>query len=268
MAKPAYSVVITAYNPLSLLATSLASLLGTVGPEAEIIVVDNHSPFSGVREYLSRLSHLTDRLRVLDPGRNLGCHGGSNFGSREARGEYLVKMDDDQVPPPGVLPVMARALRENPDLAYLSLPWPPIRPEANRHGDGYSLAVDPEFVFFGVTMLSRELWAREFIFDDGRLYGFEDLYYWSRAHALGLKAGYLVSHPSRHLGRGGQDPEPLYGVYKVAYAWGLTSVDYPSWLREAVWDGALDAALLNVYPWEAVSALRERFRALQGRFQG
>lgn len=258
-----YSAVITCFNPQSVCAASVESVINSTGPETEIILVDNHSPWPETRRYLAEKSW-PDRVRVLDPGRNLGGHIGSNFGSEATTGEYLVKIDDDQVvPAAGWLESLTRPLQEIPGLAYLCLPWGPILPglTADVVGEGYQVKLNPVPCYFGVTMLRRDLWS-QLVFQDPRLYGYEDGYYQTRAQQLGLSVGYLVSHPSVHLARSEHDPEPLYGAYKVLYAWGLTTSDFADWLASD-WTEAYSQALVGFgYSPEFVRQIEERRRQL------
>lgn len=69
-----------------------------------LFLVDNHSPDPLTRAYLKDLSKVKS-IKVLDPGKNIGCHQGFTFGFDYILGHYkhvdlLVKCDDDTCPPP------------------------------------------------------------------------------------------------------------------------------------------------------------------------
>jgi GT2 family glycosyltransferase len=82
-------------------------------PVDEIIVVDNGSD-GGLRALEARY----DRMRVLDPGANLGI-AGRNLAAREARGEILLMLDDDAYPRPGAVESALEAFAREPSLAVI-----------------------------------------------------------------------------------------------------------------------------------------------------
>ncbi len=221
-----FSISIPCYNTLPILRRCLEAVLGTTGGDAEIILVNNHPPHPEVEEFLRAVSH--PRVRVLDPGRNLGCHHGQAFGLIHGTGEYAVKLDDDIVVPPGWAEAMQRCLVENPQIAYVALPWAPVLPQGPRiDRPSYSVTIE-EAPFFGCVMLRMDLWRQRFIPVDGRIYGMEESFYQQRAAEIGRKGGYLVSHQCVHLARtAGCDP--AYGVWKVFYAFGRTGLPYETW---------------------------------------
>lgn len=257
-----YSVVLTCYNPLPILDAAFQVAYRSTGPETEFILVDNHPPWEGVSAYVANLDGLDGRVRVLDPGRNLGSHVGSNFGAKESRGEYLIKLDDDQVVPESDwLGALRQALDQIPNTAYLSLPFDPVLPglQANIVTPNYAVALDPGFIAFGVTIFRRELWEKDFIFTDPRLYGYEDVFCYNQAQQLSMHTGYLVSHPSQHLQHSDLHPEPLYGAYKAANAHGFTSLDYLGWLQKGSWTAEFEQVLALIYSEAEIQRLREMF---------
>jgi len=110
MSSPAVSVVIITRNRRDALGVVLDRLADL--PVDEILVVDNGSA-DGTGELVR--SH-GDRVRLLEPGENTGI-AGRNLGAREARGEFLLMLDDDAYPLPGAVEALVAALRANPRLA-------------------------------------------------------------------------------------------------------------------------------------------------------
>ena len=79
----------------------------------EIIVVDNGSA-AGLAEIVAPY----DRVRLLEPGRNLGV-AGLNVAAREARGEILLMLDDDAYPLPGAIETASEAFNRLPRLGVV-----------------------------------------------------------------------------------------------------------------------------------------------------
>ncbi|HUO87381.1 MAG TPA: glycosyltransferase family 2 protein [Thermoanaerobaculia bacterium] len=70
----------------------------------ELVVVDN----GGHRASLSR--PVLDRVRLVDPGANLGFGGGANAGSAVAQGDWLLFLNPDVVPEPGAVAQLVEGL--------------------------------------------------------------------------------------------------------------------------------------------------------------
>lgn len=231
-----YSIAISVYNRLPILKQCLRAALASTGDDTEIILVNNHPPYLEVQIFLRRLRH--PRVRVLDPGRNLGCHQGNNYAFLRARGRYLVKLDDDIiVPRNNWLAVMRRALIETPSLAYIILPWhkPTFQrrqPIINRRDYRVKLWLR-EPAIFGCVMIRRDLWRKHFFYRNPGLYGWEEHFFLERINKLGKKQGFLLSHPCRHLCRT-RGTDPLYGVWKVLYAYKYPDAglaNFPLWRK-------------------------------------
>ncbi|MDA8234756.1 MAG: glycosyltransferase [Clostridia bacterium] len=216
-----YSIAISIYNRLPLVKKCLRAVLASTGPDAEILLVNNHPPYPEVQRFLRSLKH--PRVKVLDPGRNLGCHGGNNYALFRSRGRYLVKLDDDIiVPRNNWLAAMRRTLESFPPLACIAAPW---QPEVLQDQPGQRVVTRPGIkvklcyrpLIFGCVMFRREEWFKHFVFRDSRLYGYEEDWVFQQIKKMGRRQGYLISHRVLHLARRGED-DPLYGMWKVLYA--------------------------------------------------
>lgn len=86
------------FNSLPIVKQSVDALLATVSPGTSVVLVDNHSADSAVSGYLATFRG-RDGVRVLDPGRNIGCARGYELAisalSRDW--EVVFKVDDDTI---------------------------------------------------------------------------------------------------------------------------------------------------------------------------
>jgi len=90
-------VVIVTHDHREVVATALPPLLSQLGPDDELIVVDNDSA-DGTSEAVRSLA---PAATVLEAGTNLGFAAGCNLGALEARGELLCFLNPDATPQPG-----------------------------------------------------------------------------------------------------------------------------------------------------------------------
>lgn len=125
------SVVIVNYNTRDDLRLCLTALRQSQ-PTPEIIVVDNAST-DGSREMVR--AEFPD-VRLIAPETNTWFCGGNNLGIQAARGEYVLLLNPDTVPPPDALVRMARFMDEHPDYAgatmQLRYPWGEIQRTCSR----------------------------------------------------------------------------------------------------------------------------------------
>ena len=212
-----FSVIINCYNTLTLIKKCLEAALQTTDQKTEILLINNHPPYQEALQFLKKYHH--PRVRVLDPGKNIGCMPGFQFGAGQSRGQYIVKLDDDViVPNKNWTQAMYRALTDNPKLAYVAL-----KPAAVKSGRkkmsvrrDYTLEYRRETILFWCMMIKKSLWRTHFLMKDLPLYGVGERYYERKANQLGLKKAYLTSHVCTSLGRT-KESDPLYGAWKLFY---------------------------------------------------
>ncbi len=95
--EPWASLVVLAWNGWEETRECLASLLHfDPGISHEILVVDNAST-DETREEMPRMAAVVPHLRHVRSETNLGFSGGNNLGAREARGKYLLFLNNDIV---------------------------------------------------------------------------------------------------------------------------------------------------------------------------
>lgn len=108
---PAISVVMAAYNGAEWIAPTVASVLAQDFGDFELIVVDDCS----TDDTLARLAGFTDpRLRVIRADRNGGPVVARNRAFAEARGDYIVGLDQDDLCHPDRFSAQLAFLAANP----------------------------------------------------------------------------------------------------------------------------------------------------------
>ena len=113
--RPSVSVVIPTHNRRHLLPRTLASVLGQVGVDLEVIVVDEASR-DGTDAYLRGLGD--DRVRVVRHLRPKGTARARNAGIDLAAGSYVAFCDDDDLWAPDKLAAQLDAMQRQPEARW------------------------------------------------------------------------------------------------------------------------------------------------------
>ncbi len=237
---PAASVVVLNFNGRKWLSGCLGALAAQRGaPPFETLLVDNGSTDDSVAE--ARRSW--PDVRVVEAVTNLGFAGGNNFGAREARGGWLVFLNNDTVPAPDLLARLFAEAEAHPECALITsrlvfLHDPSIVDSA---GDGYLRAggafkhghgaraddfASSREVFGacgGAFMIRRETFAALGGFDARFFVNYEDVDLSYRARLRGLRVWYAASAIVRHAGSGSLGvvtPESVFhGQRNLEWTW-------------------------------------------------
>ncbi|MBI5937895.1 MAG: glycosyltransferase [Betaproteobacteria bacterium] len=96
-AKPLVSIIIPTKNLVEMLHRCIGSLLeNTAWPNFEILVVDNGSNERETLDFLAQLrADDSGRIRVLEYNKPFNFSAMNNLAAREARGEYLLQLNND-----------------------------------------------------------------------------------------------------------------------------------------------------------------------------
>lgn len=113
---PTVSVVMANYNGEPFLQDAVASILTQTFEDFEFIVVDDCSTDGGY-DYLSSLDDA--RMVILRNEKNLGQTASLNIGLRHARGEFIARMDSDDVSLPARFERQVAYLRSHADIDIL-----------------------------------------------------------------------------------------------------------------------------------------------------
>jgi glycosyltransferase involved in cell wall biosynthesis len=108
--RPDISVIIPFYNREQFIEDAVQSVLSQTLRPLEIIIVNDCSRESS-RRYLDRFK---DECRIIDLPENVGLAGARNAGIREAHGQFIALLDDDDIWLPEKLAVQRAYMGEHP----------------------------------------------------------------------------------------------------------------------------------------------------------
>ena len=113
---PRLSIVIVTYNSARQIDACLTSLSEhPPSMDHETLIVDNASLDGTAAAVRQRWP----RVRVIDPGANIGFAGASNVGIRQTCGELVLLLNPDTVVPVGALDTLIASLDARPDAAVV-----------------------------------------------------------------------------------------------------------------------------------------------------
>jgi glycosyltransferase involved in cell wall biosynthesis len=116
---PRISVLVPVYNAGPYLQEMLASLQRQTYTDYEVVLVDDGST-DGSAEILDEAARADQRLRILRLPKNQGIVGALNHGLQACRGEFVARMDADDIALPDRLMQQVAHLEAHPDVAALS----------------------------------------------------------------------------------------------------------------------------------------------------
>lgn len=109
------SVVIPFHNREQYIDEAIQSVLAQTVKPLEIIVVNDASD----KESRQRLDHWAGVCRIIDLKKNVGPAAARNEGIRQAKGQFIAFLDDDDLWLPQKLELQLRYMQEHPDCALL-----------------------------------------------------------------------------------------------------------------------------------------------------
>lgn len=203
--EPLVSIILVTFNNVEFTMRCLESVeIHSDYKNIEIIVVDNASTDS-TREFLERWAGSDPARKIIYNSENRGFAAANNQGLAEARGEYLVMLNNDTVVTSGWLRTLYQHFKRNPDVGLLGPVTNNIGNEAKinikyKNLDQMHLTAaeyvrknigetfDLRTVAFFCVMLSRNVFDRVGPLDEAYGLGFfEDDDYCRRVQQVGLK---------------------------------------------------------------------------------
>lgn len=112
---PRVSVVMSVYNGETYLGEAIQSILDQTFTDFEFIIIDDGSQDKSpaiLRDYARR----DERIRLLENPHNLGLSASLNKGIRASRGEYIARMDADDISLPSRIEEQVIFMDTNPEI--------------------------------------------------------------------------------------------------------------------------------------------------------
>lgn len=277
------TVVITCYNYARYLPQAVTSVLTQTGVAVDVVVVDDASTDESLA-VAHRFAAGDSRVKVISNEHNLGAVGAFNRGLDQAAGEFLVRLDADDLLTPGSLERSVAVLRAFPEvglvyghpLHFSGTVLPPARTAARwwdvwsgrewlaaRCFDGTNVITSPEVVMRrsvlgrigGMKPLTHthdmELWLRIAAHADVAYVGGADQA-WHRDHPASLST--KAEHPLIILSELRAAFDELFGTLGAGYPGGAVLHRHA---RRAVSNQALMQALRMLDRGQAIDLVED-----------
>lgn len=114
--KPLVSIISVNFNSLDVTVEMIASIQKNSYQNVEVIIVDNASEVCP-ENYLNQNF---PEVKLIQSSQNLGFAGGNNLGIQQAKGEYIICLNNDAELTNGVIEKLIKAFDEIPNLGLIS----------------------------------------------------------------------------------------------------------------------------------------------------
>lgn len=116
--QPLVTVLMTAYNAEKFIDKAIASIIYQTYKNLEIIIVDDGST-DNTPKIIEYFKNLDQRIRVIRLKKNKGPSLASNIGLKIAKGEYIARLDADDIALPDRIEKQVKFLLKNPEVAVV-----------------------------------------------------------------------------------------------------------------------------------------------------
>jgi len=164
---PKVSVVMSVYNSSCYLREAVDSILNQTFTDFEFIIIDDCSTEPQVGEILSQYEQQDQRIKLLQNETNLGLTKSLNKGLSQAQGEYIARMDADDISLPNRLKIQLEHIQSDPKMAMV-VSGVNIINETGQHKGTWlpstnSLILKWNLIFRNVIRHSTVLWNRKLV---------------------------------------------------------------------------------------------------------
>ncbi len=119
--KPAISVVMSTYNePLKWITESIDSILNQTFLDFEFIILNDNPKRKELEGFLEKYKKKDKRIKIITNPKNIGLTKSLNKGLRIAKGEYIARMDADDISLPQRFQIQYNYLEKHKDIFLCS----------------------------------------------------------------------------------------------------------------------------------------------------
>lgn len=214
------SVIMGIYNCETTLAEAIDSILNQTYTNWQLIMCDDGSIDGTLKVALEYQEKHPDKIKVIRNEKNSGLNKTLNHCLKYADGDYIARMDGDDISLPTRFEKEAKFLDEDPEYAIVSAPMIYFD-ENGDWGRGTSVEYPDKFTFVAGTpfchapcMVRAEAYkAAKGYSEDGKTLRAEDYDLWFRLYSMGYR-GYNIQEPLYKM----RDDENAYHRRKFKYA--------------------------------------------------
>ncbi len=113
--QPLVSIVMTAYNAAEFVLQAVESIQNQTYANWELIIVNDGST-DGTSKILTKLAKNDKRILLISCRKNRGASVASNLGLSKAKGQFIARMDSDDISMPDRLVKQVRFLQSHPEV--------------------------------------------------------------------------------------------------------------------------------------------------------
>jgi glycosyltransferase involved in cell wall biosynthesis len=198
MKKPLISVVMATFNePPSLITQSVQSILNQTLTDFELLLIDDSTNTDTIAA-IDNLVQFDTRIKLIRSSQRIGFVPALNIGLKQAKGEYIARMDGDDIAMPNRFELQSSYLKNNLDIAVVGGSMDIINEKGEITSHRNYAATFRKTKLFALMrnplahptiMMRRNIIEKGFFYDE-TFFKAEDLELWLRL----MKNGYKISN--------------------------------------------------------------------------
>jgi len=188
--KPLFSIVVPVHRvACEWLKKCISSVVNQHYREWELILVDDASQKCDLTQLIDSWVLRDNRIRSYCLMKNLGIAGATNFGIRQAKGQFIAFLDHDDELTPDALTWVTYALNKDPDALWLYSDEDLISMAGKCHDPHFKPNFSPEFLLSNMYTCHLSVYSSEMIAKVG---GLRDGFDCSQDHDLALRLSEII----------------------------------------------------------------------------
>lgn len=203
--KPFFSIIVPVYKiNKKWLDKCIFSVVNQHYTNWELILVDDASGKDDLKQLMNIYASQDKRIRAYYLGENLGIAGATNFGIKQAKGEFIGFLDHDDELTPDALTWVVWALNKYPDAVWLYSDEDKVYESDTYHSPNFKPDFSPEFLLANMFTCHFSVHSPKVLNDVGGIrQGFDG----SQDHDLALRLSEVIPR------------EKIVHIPRVLYHW-------------------------------------------------